>query len=195
MRLKKITEKGKAGNFFIGNSEIFAINWNNSASPDFFAFSESRVLRQVDKEYFVIETVGKNYKLIEKQLPFSIENYQSTMDEQGNQYFCFYQEGVIHGFDSNAYRILEWRAYETGQGYAIYDLEYQFPDSLWLAFPTGQTVTQVSISEKKEIYKIGEYTWDDKYDPLSYPESLFVKGAFVYIPNMGNNKLFRFNNS
>ena len=194
MQLKKITEKGKTGNFYVGKSEILTISWNNGANPDFFAFGESRELRQVDKEYFAIETVGENYKLIEEQLPSSIESYQSTKDEKGNQYFCFYQEGIIHGFDQNGKRILEWGADEIGQGHPIYDIDYQFPDFLWLAFPTGQTVTQVSITDRKETYKIGEYTWDDKYDPLSYPESLFVKGKFVFIPNMGNNKLFRFDN-
>ncbi len=193
MQLKKITDKGKTENIYVGNSEILTISWNNGANPDFFAFGESRELRQVDKEYFAIGTVGENYRLIEKQLPSSIESYQSTKDEKGNQYFSFYQEGVIHGFDKNAKRILEWED-SLGQGHPIYDIDYQYPDFLWLAFPTGQTVTQISINELKETYKIGEYTWEEKYEPLSYPESLFVKGKFVYIPNMGNKKLFRFDN-
>lgn len=194
MQLTKITEKGEKGNFYIGKSEILTISWNNGANPDFFAFNESRKIRQVNKEYFEIQTVGVNYKLIEEQLPSCIEGYKSAKDERGNLYFCHYQEGIIHGFDKNAKRILEWGADEVGQGHPIYDIDYQFPDFLWLAFPTGQTVTQVSISERKETFKIGEYTWVEKYDPLSYPESLFVKGRYVYIPNMGNNKLFRFDN-
>src|SRR5690554_7466789 len=110
MLLKKITDKGKTGNFYVGKSEILTISWNNGANPDFFAFGESRELRQVDKDYFAIETVGENYKLIEEQLPSSIESYQSSKDEKGNLYFCFYQEGIIHGFDKNAKRILEWGA-------------------------------------------------------------------------------------
>ena len=194
MQLKKITDKGKTGNFYIGKSEILTISWNNGANPDFFAFGDSREVRQVDKEYFALATIGENYRLIEEQLPSSIESYQSTKDENGNIYFCFYQEGVIHGFDKNAKRTLEWVADEIGEGHPIYDIDYQSPDFLWLAFPTGQTVTQVSISEKKETFRIGEYTWEEKYEPLSYPESLFVKGESIFIPNMGSNKLFRLNN-
>lgn len=194
MQFKKITDKGKAGNFYVGKSEILIINWNNGTNPDFFAFDESRELRQVTKEYFAAETIGEHYKRIEEQLPLSIENYQSTKDEKGNHYFCFYQEGIIHGFDQNAKRILEWEAEEIGQGHSIYDIGYQNPDTLWLAFPTGHTVTQVSISERKEKCKIGAYTWDDKHTPLSYPESVFVKGNCVYISNMGNSHLFGFDN-
>ena len=65
MQLKKITDKGKTGNFYVGKSEILTISLNDGANPDFFAFGESRVMRQVDKEYFAKETVGETYKLIE----------------------------------------------------------------------------------------------------------------------------------
>ena len=193
MQLKKVTEKGKTGSFYEGNNEILTISWNNGANPDFYAFDSSKTVRKVDKEYFAISTVGMDYKQIEDQLPSSIESYQMTKDEKGNRYFCFYQEGVIFGFNTECRKFLEWNIDEIGQGHAIYDVKYQFPDFLWLAFPTGQTVTQVSISERKETFKIGEYTWDEKYEPLSYPESIFVKGKWVYIPNMGSNKLYRLN--
>lgn len=193
MQLKKITDKGKTGNFYVGANEILTISWNNGAHPDFFAFDSTKVVRKVDKEYFAISIVGKEYKKIEDKLSSSIESYQMTRDENGNMYFCFYQEGVIHGFDKDGNKILEWAADDIGQGHPIYDIDYQFPDSLWLAFPTGQTVTQVSISKQKEIYRIGEYTWDNKYEPLSYPESVFVKNKYLFIPNMGNSQLFKLN--
>lgn len=192
MQLKKITDKGKTGNFYEGEKEILTIRWNDGTNPDFFAFDKSKIVRQVDKEYYAISTIGKDYKIIEDQLPSKIESYQMTKDEKGNRYFCFYQEGIVFGFNRECKKFLEWSADEIGQGHPIYDIKYQFPDFLWLTFPTGQTVTQVSISDRKEIFKLGEYTWEEKYDPLSYPESIFVKGKFVYIPNMGNNKLYRF---
>jgi len=193
MRLKKVTEKGETGSFYEGKNEILTISWNDGANPDFYAFDNSKIVRQVDKEYFAIATVGQDYKQIESQLPSSIESYQMTKDEKGNRYFCFYQEGTVFGFDNECRKFLEWSIDDIGQGHAIYDFKYQYPDFLWLAFPTGQTVTQVSISERKEKFKIGEYTWDEKYEPLSYPESVFVKGKWVYIPNMGSNKLYRLN--
>ncbi len=80
MQLKKITDKRKTGNFYTGKSEILTINWNNGSNPDFFAFGESRKLRRVDKEYFAIQTVGENYKLIEEQLPYPIWDIISYSD-------------------------------------------------------------------------------------------------------------------
>ncbi|MFK7908619.1 MAG: hypothetical protein AB8B69_26045 [Chitinophagales bacterium] len=191
MTLRKITEKGGEGNLRVGESEVFIVSWNNRANPDFFTFDASKTLKQIDKEHFAVSIIGKNYKKIEDQLPSNIESYQATKDEKGNTYFCFYQEGVVHGFDKNGNKFFEWVAEEVSGGHPIYDIKYQYPDFLWIAFPTGQTVTQVSISKKKEVFKIGEYSWDDKYEPLSYPESIFVTEEYLYIPNMGNSKLFR----
>jgi hypothetical protein len=192
MKLKKITEKGKTGNFYVGQSEILIVSWNNGANPDFYAFDKTKNLRQVDKEYFALATTGVNYKTIEEQLPSSIESYSTTKDNNGNIYYCLYQDGIIYGFDKTGTKFTEWTA-EVGEGHPIYDIKYQEPDYLWLAFPTGQTVAQVSISKQKETYKIGEYSWDDNSEPLSYPESIFIKEQTLYIPNMGNNKLFKFN--
>ena len=119
MQLSKITDKGKIEKFYVGKSEILTIGWNNLANPDFFAVGRLGELRQVSKEYFAKETVGENYKQIEAHLPSSIENYQSTKDEKGNQYFCFYREGIIHGFDKNEKKILEWEADDIGKGHPI----------------------------------------------------------------------------
>lgn len=192
MKLKKITEKGKTGSFHIGKSEILIVSWNNGANPDFYVFDKTRKIREVDKDYFALAIIGENYKIIENQLPSSIESYSIAKDLNGNSYYCFYQDGIIYGFDKNGTKFLEWIA-EIGEGHPIYDIKYQEPNYLWLAFPTGQTVTQVSISEQKETFKIGEYSWEDNTEPLSYPESVFVKGDFLFIPNMGNSRLYKFN--
>ena len=190
MKLTKITEKGKTGNFHVGKSEVIIVSWNNGANPDFFAFNETKEIREIDKEYFALNIVGKNYKLIESQLPSSIESYSITKDKKDNIYFCFYQDGIIYGFDKNGTKFLEWIA-EIGEGHPIYDIKSESPEFLWLAYPTGQTVTQVSVSKKKETFKIGEYSWEDDSELLSYPESIFITEKSLYIPNMGNNRLYK----
>ena len=193
MGLLKITDKGKMGNIYRGPNELLTIQWENGGKPTYYAFGFDKIVKQVDKSYFAISTIGDDYSKIEKQIPLNIENYQSTRDENGNIYLCTFQEGIIHGFDANYEKFLEWSADEVSGGHAIYHIAYQYPDFLWLAFPTGQTVTQVSISEKKETFKIGSYSWKagEDYEPLSYPESLCVTKNCLYIPNMGNKKLFR----
>lgn len=190
MKLNKITEKGKAGNFYVGESEILIVSWNNGANPEFFAFGKTKEIRKVDKKYFALTIVGRNYELIENQLPSSIESYSVTKDKKDNIYFCFYQDGIIYGFDEKGIKFLEWIT-EIGEGHPIYDIKCESSELMWLAFPTGQTVSQVSILKQKETFKIGEYSWEDDSEFLSYPESIFLDENHLYIPNMGNNRLYK----
>lgn len=191
MILNKITDKQKTSYLHVTKSEILTIDWGDGKNLTFYAFDKSKKMRIVDKEYFGVATVGSNYKKIEEQLLGSLEDYCSTRGRNGSIYFCTHNEGVIYGFDKNADLILKW-SIEFGEGHPVYDIKFQAPDFLWLAFPTGQTVTQVSISEQKPTHQIGEYSYEDNSDLLSYPESIFVKNNTLLIPNMGNNKLFEF---
>lgn len=190
MKLTKITDKGKTGNFDVGQNEVLICNWNNGANPDFYAFDHSKNVRQVDQEYFAKAIVGEHYKKIEQELPEAVHNYRITKGGNGDTYFCTFQEGTLYGFDRFGNYILKWNI-DVGEGHPIYDIKYQEPSFLWLAFPTGQTVAQVSLISKQETYRIGEYSWDDNSDPLSYPESIFVGDNHLFIPNMGNRKLFK----
>jgi hypothetical protein len=190
VKLTKITDKGKTGNFDVGQGEILICSWNDGANPDFYAFDNSKIIKQVNEEYFAKAVVGENHKKIAEILPEKIHNYRITKSNNGEIYFCTFQEGIIYGFDKLGNSILNWNI-EVGEGHPIYDIKYQEPDFLWLAFPTGQTVTQVCLTSRKEVFKIGEYSWDDNCEPLSYPESIFIGDNNLYIPNMGNKKLFK----
>ena len=192
MQLQKITDKGKTGNFYVGNSEIFTIEWNGASKTRFYAFDDSYKLREVSKEYFAIETIGLNYKKIETELQDNIESYRTCKDKNNNIYFCNHLDNILYGFNDKANLFLKWNISDIGQGHNAYDIQCESTDLIWIAFPTGGTVTQVSITKKKETYKIGNYAWDDdESELLSYPESIFIKNNFLFIPNMGNNKLFK----
>ena len=138
------------------------------------------------------------YIKLEKKIEIKAEgdNYliaqlaDADIDEKGNIYFCFYQDGIIYGFDEKGIKFLEWIA-EIGEGHPIYDIKCESSEFMWLAFPTGQTVSQVSIVEQKEVFKIGEYSWEDDSEFLSYPESIFLDENHLYIPNMGNSRLYK----
>jgi hypothetical protein len=190
MTLNKITDKQGTSYLHVTKSEIFTIDWNDGKTPIFYVFGKDRVLRIVDKEYFGLTTVGKNYKKIESELLDPLENYCSTKGKNGDIYFCSHQEDKLYRFDKNGNKTFEWQV-EIGVGHPIYDIKYESPDFMWFAFPTGQTVSQASISKKKEIFKIGEYSWDDNSEFLSYPESIFINESHLFIPNMGNNRLYK----
>jgi len=52
VKLTKITDIGKTGNFDVGQGEILIYCWKNGAKPDFYAFDNSKIVRQVDEGYF-----------------------------------------------------------------------------------------------------------------------------------------------
>jgi hypothetical protein len=188
MKLTKITDK--RGNIDVGQKEVLICHWNNGANPNFYAFDISKTIRQVDAEYFAKAVVGERYKKIEQVLPNKVHHYRIAKSKDGHIYFCTYQEGTLYGFDSCGNLLLNWNI-DVGEGHSICDIKYQEPDFLWLAFPTGQTVTQVSLSDKREVFRIGEYSWEDDHEMLSYPERIFIKDRYLFIPNMGNKRLFK----
>ncbi|TRX59095.1 hypothetical protein FNH22_11265 [Fulvivirga sp. M361] len=191
MELIKITNKGATGNLFVGHEEVLFVDWNNGNKEGFYAIDKSLALRQVDKVYFALNTIGAHYPVIENQLPFAIENYVTTPGPDGEVYCSYYQESSVYGFDKTGKKIFEWKDH-IGQGHALHDIRFQPPHFLWLAFPTGQTVTKLSLIDKKETFRIGNYNWNyDRYEPLSYPESLWIDEHFLYIPNMGNHKIYK----
>lgn len=192
MTLNRITDKQGTSYLHVTKSEIFTIDWNDGKTPVFYAFDKSKVLRIVDKEYFGLTTVGKNYKKIEEQLLDPLEDYCSTKGDNGDIYFCTHREDKLYRFDKNGNKTFEWQV-EIGVGHPIYDIKYESPDFMWFAFPTGQTVSKASISKKNEVFKIGEYSWDDDSEFLSYPESIFIDKNHLFIPNMGNNRLYKVN--
>jgi hypothetical protein len=88
MNLNKITDKQGTSYLHITQSEILTIDWTDGKNLIFYAFDKSKNMRVVDKEYFGLSTVGKNYKKIEEQLYGSLEDYCSTKGENGDIYFA-----------------------------------------------------------------------------------------------------------
>lgn len=185
--LTKIHNKGTS--LIRDHDRLLFIVWTDTVK-NFFSYDHNHGLQSVDEIEYCKVIGGDQYEQIQKQLGSPLHDYASTIGMNGDRYFCTYQNDIIHGFDRNGIKKLEWQP-EVGMGHPIYDIKFHPPNSMWLAFPTGQTVTKVSLTTKEEEYRIGEYTYDEIYEPLSYPESLFVTDKHLFIPNMGNNKLFR----
>lgn len=169
---------------------VFAIEGSKHAG--FYSFHRNDGLEKLTKIVFKETLIGENYQKIESQLKSNIKNYILTKGQDGNLYFSYYQEDKIIGFDKNGNKQFEW-VDTIGQGHAIYDVQFQAPNHLWLAYPTGQTITQIDLTTGKEIYRVGEYTYKEIYEPLCYPESLFVSGENLYVANMGKRQLLALN--
>lgn len=190
MTITKITDKGKTGDIHSSSSEIIFTCYGSGVKK-LYAFDKTRIVREIDKEYFGLKVIGDCFEKINNQLPNPIQDYKITKSQNGIIYFSFYQDELIYGFNNEGIKVFVWKD-KIGNGHAIYDIKFQEPDFLWLSFPSGQTITQISISTKEEVYKIGNYSYDENdVDILSFPESTFVKKNELYIPNMGNGKLLK----
>lgn len=188
--LKNLTKIADKGGYLVKDRDrLLFIEWTVKETK-FFAFDNDRGLEGIHEREFSEVIGGKHFEKIQEQLGGVIHDYRATEGLNGDRYFCFYQEGIIHGFDKDGNKKYEWLP-SIGRGHAIYDIKFQPPNSLWLAFPTGQTVSKISLDMREEEYRIGDYAYDEVYDPLSYPESLFITDKHLFIPNMGSGKLFR----
>jgi len=191
MILTKLLDKGGLIKFHSTKQEVFIIEFNVLSKHLFYIIDNKNKVKEVDEEYFLLNTIGQHFEKISTKLPSNIHNYIRTFNKKGDSFFSFYQEDTIHRFDSigNLLDDLAWTR-DIGGGHALYDIVFEEPNFIWLAFPTGQTVTKISVSEKKEVFKIGKYSFEENInDIFCYPEGLFIKDSSLVVSNMGNKTL------
>ena len=107
-------------------------------------------------------------------------------------YACFYQRSVLEEFDLNGRKIAE-RAPSFFHWGAVYDIALDAGGHLWYAAPTAHYVGKVDITTGAEIIGLGG-TWDpDDRDtsPFDHPESVSVSGDYLYVADMGNQRVCR----
>ncbi|MEM6806554.1 MAG: hypothetical protein AAF696_34460 [Bacteroidota bacterium] len=115
-----------------------------------------------------------------------------SLAKNGELFSIHFQNGILHIWSERGElnEVLELNEIFT-YGHLIYDIEFQAPHFLWLAFPTGQTVAQFDLKDKIETFRIGEFTFEKKYEPLSYPETLFSTQEELFIPCMGTGEIYK----
>lgn len=188
--MKERIKIASQGSYLVPDQEHLLFTASQGEQRLFFSYSPSEGTKEIPEERFLRAIGGAQFQKIQEQLKKPLYELSSTVGQDGERYFCFYQKGIIYGFNKDGVQTCEWEP-ELGQGHAIYDLKFQPPHFLWLAFPTGQTVTKVSLKTREEEFRIGEYTYEERYEPLSFPESLFITEGALYIPNMGNHRLYQ----
>lgn len=187
--MNKVIDKGS---FIYQYQEEILIIDHKDIEIKFYGYNIHGDLKKIQKSEYFNKVIGSNYKLIEQQLCEPIEYYQVTKDLSGNIYLSTFRDNKIIGFNEAGKLSYEWID-KISKGHSIYDIKFQSPNYLWIAYPSGQTVSQIHLKTGNEIFRIGEYSYEAIYEPLSYPESLFIDQEYLYIPNMGNKKLFELN--
>ena len=186
--VQKISDKGE---YLVDNSgQLLFLKYLPDQTKNFFSYDTTNGVKQIDEAIFSKAIGGDSFQTIEKLLGQPIHDFVITEGLNGQRYLSAFHKDSIFGFDKSGQKIYELKD-DFSQGHAIYDIKFEPPHFLWIAYPTGQTVTKISLETNKEIFKIGNYTYDEVYEPLSYPESLFITDRHLFISNMGNNKLFK----
>ena len=146
---------------------------------------------QLEVSSFLQEIYGTDHKKLSNQLIKNIVDYSYSVSNQtGYKYFQNFDEGILYTFDENANLKEQSNLSEIyDNGHAIYSIAWDDLGSLWLAFPSGQTISQFSLDEKKEIFKLGDYTFDKPTGELAYPEDLSYYDGKIYSANMGSGKI------
>lgn len=193
MKLKKVITLPTESLLSVLGSEVFISYWiYGRRSKICLTMDSSKTPKQVDSRYFLEKTVGKNHEKISKQLSSSVEDYHLTKGLNGDIFLCREPDDIIFGFDKDGNQNYEWKVTgAVGNGSPLYYIVFQPPNFLWLSFPMAQTVSQIALPKNKEVFKVGDYTYEEIYDPLCYPEVLSISDNSLYIPNMGHNKLFK----
>ena len=183
MTLEKIIDKGEY--LFESNSSLYFLQWVNGKKENFFCYKDT--LKQIEEVEF-LNAITHNWEKIQNHLKFPLHDYCFAQAPNGEMFFQNYQNGILRNFDKNGNFKSSTNLDElVNCGHAIYSIQFEAPNFLWLAFPTGQTVSKLDLSTNQEVFKIGEYTFDDVFEPLNYPETIFINGKNLYISNMGNS--------
>ncbi len=162
---------------------------DNLLDEKYFAYGQNIGLNELPRKAYLLKIFGENHEKIAKQLNYRIEDYIVARDDKRIQYYSYYQDDRIIGFDETGSKRFEWID-NISEGHAIYHIDYQSPKFLWLCFPTGQTICQIDLEDSIEIFRIGDYTYEEVYEPLNFPESTFFYQGKLYISNMGDRKLY-----
>ena len=180
------------------DSRIFCVvtDGHYNEISNIYELSSSNILREISRDTFLQMMIGDYYQKIQDHFTTELEHFSIQRDLGGNLYIHFYQEWDMYNFDDKG-NLLKKINLDFSEGHTCYDIKIEPPHHLWLTFPTGNTVVKLNLNTLLITKIYGDFSWqdtdtkDNKF--LAYPESLWVDNGTVYIPNMGNGKLFAVN--
>jgi hypothetical protein len=153
-------------------------------------------LTEISENEFNSTYYGEKYKEISPQLRVELYHYSFCRSEKGDYYFSFFEDSNVIGFNKFGNKIFELdnEVGSLGDGHSLYAIVYEPPHFLWLAYPSGSKVVKFSLETNQEVFRFGNFEYEPDPDwILSYPEELFIDQNYLYIPNMGNGKLYKVN--
>lgn len=105
-------------------------------------------------------------------------------------YSSFYQNFDLFIHDKEGNLILKKK--DFFEGFTPYEIQVdEKRNDVWVATGSGQIVFCKNIESEKITFKLG--TPYDNKSVLNFPEGISIYGNFIYIVEMGNNKISKLN--
>ena len=102
----------------------------------------------------------------------------------------YFQENIIREYDVEGNFVQEY--INIGFDY-IYSMTVDKNDKLWIAQPTTHFIGQYSLNDEKELYKLGGDYEHINPGIFNYPEHIIAIEDYIYISDMGNNRICKLN--
>ncbi|THH36293.1 NHL repeat-containing protein [Neolewinella litorea] len=196
MKLEKIVGLDSLSVVHKKESDVYCVctygNYNEITK--IFVLNSDNGITEIEAHELLIDLVGPSYTEMQKLFSVGLEHFSIQRSSDGFLYLHFYQEWDVFKFDSNG-KLIDKIPIHFSNGHTCYDIKIENPDHLWLTFPTGHTIARINLSTSVVEDTYGQFEWQDTDSQsnkfLAYPESLWIDDeGMLYIPNMGNNKLF-----
>jgi hypothetical protein len=189
MELKQIITSG--AELFVKGDTLYFLQWNEDIKNKFYSFGNE--LLEIKEEDYLL-AIHPNWDKIQKKLNVPLHDYSWSKGDDNTIYLICFQSNKLHIFNSDGTLLRNINIDEKiPSGHCVYSIQVQEPNYIWLAYPTGQTVTKFDLINEVETWRIGDYTFDEVTEPLCYPESIFLKGNLLYISNMGTSSVKKLN--
>jgi len=181
--MKLISKKGF--DFFCSDDFVFFIDRDENDRDKFFKTDLDKLSEITIDEYTNIK-FGKSWRTLESAYTECIHL------DNGECLTCIFDESTIIRHDIDGNKIKKYNIGQFNNGFdSIYSISLDRNGNLWIVQPTSHYIGQFSLDTQKELFRIGgDFENPDIFD---HPEQVRVVGDFVFVCDMGNNRICKIN--
>lgn len=141
-------------------------------------------ITEVSQEEYVGVKFGNSWKTIHSV-------YTECIRITNGEYLtCHFESSVIirHNQDGKKVHTYNIASLKTGFD-TIYSITLDINNHLWLTQPSSHFIGQYDLNSEQQIFKIGGD--HNNPDMFNYPEQIKAYGDYVYISDMGNQRIWK----
>jgi hypothetical protein len=188
--MPKISQTGH--NLVLRGNTLLFVQRAQKAQLHFMFDMERQALAELSAHQWAEKAHGTAWRKKKAHLRGPLDSFAHSVDPQtGDTWFILFDQDFLSQVDASGALLgtVDLRDHYE-MAHCVYAVAFEPPATLWLAFPTGQTVSRFSLAEQREVFRIGDYSFDEQDDDvLCYPEGLCLHDGKLTIANMGSGAL------